>query len=329
MSGTAYELTRCLACAGADVREVASSEDIRSEIEALWEYHTKRLRDDTPPAHLLDRVAFSQRTPLRVVQCTECGFVYRNPIERPVELEEIYAVEAPTQAVMQALHETQRSAYAAQARRLTDVAGRSGTGIEVGSYVGAFLAAARDAGWQMTGVDVNACTNAFTRGLGFEVHDGTIESFDDDRRADAIVIWNCIDQLADPASAIRAARAHLVAGGLLALRAPNGACYAAVRPLLGGPFGALARGWLAQNNLLGFPYRYGFTIHSMTLLLERLGFEVVQSIGDVLVPIADEWTHRWAALEEKLVKSAGRAAVRLSPDDRPLAPWIEIYARAV
>jgi SAM-dependent methyltransferase len=323
-----YELARCAVCGSADAREVATADEMRAEVEALWAFHSRRLQPDIPTVHLMDRVAFSQHAPLRVVRCTECGLVYRNPVERAEELAEIYQETSPTTEVMRALHATQRDAYAAQARRLTAAFGRRGTGVEVGSYVGAFLAAARDAGWQFAGVDVNACANEFTRSLGFQVHDGPIESLDADRRADVVAIWNCLDQLADPASAIRTARAHLAAGGMLALRVPNGACYAAMRPLLTTPLAAVAREWLAQNNLLAFPYRFGFTPASATRLVERLGFRVERVVGDVLVPIADRWTRPWAAIEERVVKRVVRLAARASRGDRVLAPWIEIYARA-
>jgi len=328
MTETSYELTSCPVCASAEARELLSADDAKLEIEHLWEYHQKRLRADVPSDHLVDRVAFSQRAPLRLVRCGDCGLVYRNPVERAAEVAEMYAEEGPDEAVLRALHDTQRPAYDAQAARLTEIFGRRGTGIEVGSYVGGFLAAARDAGWQFTGVDVNARTNAFTRSLGFLVHDGAIESLDPDRGADVVAIWNCLDQLADPASAVRAARSHLASGGMLAVRVPNGACYAAFRPLLQSPLGAIAREWLAQNNLLGFPYRFGFTPTALTRLLERNGMRVEQVVGDVLVPIADRWTKRWAALEERLVKRIIATGARISRGDKPLAPWIEVYARA-
>jgi hypothetical protein len=144
-----------------------------------------------------------------------------------------------------------------------------------------------------------------------------------------VAIWNCLDQLADPASAVRTARAHLAPGGMLALRVPNGACYAAMRPLLATRLAPVAREWLAQNNLLAFPYRFGFTPGSATRLVERLGFRVERVVGDVLVPIADRWTRRWAALEERVVKRVVGLAARASRGERMLAPWIEVYARAV
>jgi hypothetical protein len=324
---TTYELTACAVCSSSTAQELLSIDDAKAEIEELWEYHQKRLYPDIPADHLMDRVAFSQRAPLRLVRCDDCGLVYRNPVERAAEVAEIYEEEGLDEKVLRALHDTQRPAYDAQSARLTEIFGRRGTGIEVGSYVGAFLAAARDAGWGFAGVDVNAQTNDFTRSLGFQVDDGTIESLDADRRADVVAIWNCLDQLADPASAVRSARSHLASGGMLAVRVPNGACYAAFRPLLRSPLAGLAREWLAQNNLLGFPYRYGFTPTALTQLVERNGMRVEQVVGDVLVPIADRWTRRWAALEERLVKRVIGAGARISRGDKPLAPWFELYAR--
>ncbi|HEX7977067.1 MAG TPA: class I SAM-dependent methyltransferase [Gemmatimonadaceae bacterium] len=324
-----YELTRCIICSSAEADELLSAEEAKAEIEELWEYHARRLDPAVPPTSLMDRVAFSQRAPLRLVRCCDCGLVYRNPVERPSELDAIYRDDRPERALLQTLHETQRPGYDAHLARLTEIFGRRGSGIEVGSYVGAFLAAARDAGWQFTGVDVNATTNEFTRSLGFQVHDGTIESLEPERHVDVVAIWNCLDQLSDPAGAVRAARTHLSDGGMLALRVPNGACYAAFRPLLRGPFAAIAREWLAQNNLLGFPYRYGFTPTAIARLVERNGMRVEEVVGDVLVPIADKWTKRWAALEERLVKRVITAGARISAGDKPLAPWIEVYARVI
>ena len=275
----------------------------------------------------MDRVAFSEHPPYRLVECARCGLVYRNPIERAHELNEIYADAAPATDLLRALHETQRDAYRVQADRLLRVLGKRGSGIEVGSYVGAFLAAARAVGLQMEGLDVNAGVNCFTRSLGFTVHDGDLESFQPARHVDAVAIWNTFDQLPDPRAALHAAWRLLRPSGVLALRVPNGEFYRHWRQAL--PH-RLTRRWarllLAHNNLLTFPYRYGFTVRSLTLLLEDVGFSTRQVVGDVLVPIADEYTRRWAAVEELVVKQALGLVARRRPER---APWIEIYALRV
>jgi SAM-dependent methyltransferase len=330
MNSPAYELARCLVCGGATGREIADSESMRAEVEALWAFHTRRLQPHTPAKHLTDRVSFSQHPPLRLVRCDVCGLVYRNPVERAFEVKEAYGEDTPTTEVLAALHDTQRDAYRAQARRLTRETRSRGTGLEVGSYVGGFLAAARELGWRFEGVDVNENASAFARSLGLRVTVGTIESMAADsaleQRFGAVAFWNCFDQLADPRAAAVAARRLLAPHGILAIRVPNGAFYARLRPLLATAAAPAARLLLAHNNLLTFPYRYGFTPSSMVRLLGQCGFDVTQIVGDVLVPIADRWTRRWARAEERVVKALLKPLTRADRRTR-LAPWIEIYAR--
>lgn len=328
MPAPVYELTSCVVCGHADAAVVADADAIRREIEELWAYHQRRLRPDTPPERLMDRVAFSQHPALRIVRCRGCGLVYRNPIERPHELEDIYEAppaEPDLPRTARALHDTQRTAARAQAKRLLAVLGHRGAGLEVGSYVGAFLAAARDEGLRFEGVDVNRTVNGFTRSLGFTVHDGEFAKLPDHPGVDALAIWNTFDQLPDPRATLKAARDLLQPGGVLALRVPNGGAYVAWRKRLEGPrpMRAAARAVLAQNNLLGFPYRFGFTVGALSRLLHEAGFRVVRVFGDVLVPTADAWTRPWARVEEHLLKLAARPLARVRAAE---APWFEIYA---
>ena len=314
---TSYDLARCAVCGSADSEVVAEPAQIRAESELLWEYHMRRLSPRTPPERLVDRVAFSQDPPWRLVRCPSCDLLYRNPAEKREALIATYRDAAPERDALQALHDAQRQTYRGQARRLRRAAGRRGSGLEVGSYVGAFLAAAREHRWTFEGLDINPHVNAFTRSLGFTVHDGDLDSFHPGRTFDAVTIWNTFDQLPDPANAVRAARRLLAPGGTLAIRVPNGSCYRLWRRRMDapGPLGAAAVGLLAQNNLLTFPYRFGFSPASLSKLLRQEGFAMSHVHGDVLVPTADEYTRRLAALEERLLK----------PLTRPWTPWFEVY----
>ena len=324
----ALELTACPVCAATDSTELADPDAVRAEVEELWRFHTRRLDPATPPEHLTDRVAFSQRPPLRVVQCRACGLVYRNPRERAHELTGLYEGEAPAEDVLESLFRTQLVSYRAQARRLREVMRKRGTGIEVGSYVGGFLAAAREQKLDVEGLDINEPASAFARRKGFRVSIGDLESWREKRTVDAVAIWNCFDQLPDPRRAAIAARCLLAPGGVIAIRVPNGGFYASLRPRLDGVAKPVATALLAHNNLLSFPYRHGFTVAALGRLLEATGFEVVRVYGDSLVPIADRWTRRWAAVEERTLKAAMRAVTRLTGRwGADHAPWIEVYAR--
>ena len=316
-----YELGQCPACGEGDHRVLADASQVKAELEVLWRFHLTRQKTGVPTEHLHDRTFFTQDPPLLLVECTRCATVYRNPRESSRALVETYASEVGDSTVYHDLFVSHREGYRKQAKLLTDLAGGAGEGIEVGSYVGGFLGAARELGWRFAGVDVNEQTNAFTRQLGFTVVQGALQDVPVDRQYDAVAIWNCFDQLADPRATALRAHELLKPAGLLTIRVPNGACYARYRQaaLEGGP----ARALLAYNNLLAFPYRQGFTPSSLRTMLESIGYRVIHLRTDTLVPVTDRWTRAWARVEAHVAN----AATRLWPPHR-FAPWFEVYCRS-
>ncbi len=113
-----------------------------------------------------------------------------------------------------------------------------------------------------------------------------------------------------------------------------GAFYAALRPRLRGRAAPLARALLAHSNLLGFPYRHAFGIDALTGLLRAYGFRIARTLGDALVPLADEWTPAWAAVaaagldvvaEREPVVDAAAAARRPAWRERLGEPALMIF----
>jgi SAM-dependent methyltransferase len=317
---TRYEITPCPVCRSVEHRVLADREAVKHELEALWRFHLRRLKTGAPVEQLFDRAIFSQDPPLQVVQCGECGLVFRNPRERADEVLETYQDEAPSPDALASLYDQQFRFYQPRVARLTALANGAGSVLEVGSYVGGFLRAAREAGWQARGIDVNAHASAFARARGCDVDDVALENFDVPTRFSAVVLWNCFDQLPDPHAALERVRHLLADSGLIAIRVPNGAFYARMRRRNQG----LTRAMLAWNNLASFPYRHGFTADSLARLLAEYGFEIVEREADTLVSIASAYTHGWARWEERLLK----AGMRLLLPYRS-APWLEVYARRI
>lgn len=322
MSGTSYELTRCPVCDSPDAIEIADREAIQSEVELLWAFHERRLRIGIPPARLTDRLAFSQDPPLRLSQCQRCSLVYRNPRERREALQTVYDDPELSDSVLQGMLDTQRQTYRAQIQRLTTVIGSTGRGLEVGSYAGGFLAAARDAGWTFEGVDVNRSAARFAARNGLKVTHGEMDDVMTESPFDAVAMWNTFEQLYDTHAAVIAARRRLRQGGMLVVRIPNGEFYITWRKRIQGSLSGVAMRVLAHNNLLSFPYRHGFTQRSLTTLLENHGFAIVHVFGDTLVPIADQWTTTYGTIEERVVKRLQRLS-----QHGWHAPWVEVYAQ--
>ncbi|MEO7974092.1 MAG: hypothetical protein ABIU84_10955, partial [Thermoanaerobaculia bacterium] len=87
---------------------------------------------------------------------------------------------------------------------------------------------------------------------------------------------------------------------------------------------------LAWNNLIGFPYLHGYSVGTLDRLVAPYGFERLAAEPDTLLTLADSDTTRWAALEERLVKTACRIAWRRQipgPAQFAAAPWLDVYYR--
>jgi hypothetical protein len=153
---------------------------------------------------------------------------------------------------------------------------------------------------------------------------------------DCVAIWNAFDQLPNPEPTLNAARHLLRPGGLLALRVPNGACFAwwmrRLR-LLSYPFAGWLRAALAWNNMLAFPYLHGYTVSTLDRLVARRHLERVRVVPDTLCRLADSTTRPWAAAEEAALKWAVRCAARIdawrSSNNLVIAPWFDAYFRAI
>lgn len=311
-----YELGVCPVCNTSNFRQLADAEAVKREVEQLWEFHMRRVKPGAPIQQLFDRAIFSQAPPLHIVECIQCGTVMRNPRESAEALADVYEDEEPPAAAFDALFEQQRAFYEPRVDLLTRIVGNSGSVLEVGSYVGGFLAAASAAGWSARGIDVNATANEFARSQGCRVETSRLEEYKPDETFDVVAIWNCFDQLPDPGRVLQCARALLRPHGTVVIRVPNGAAYSLMRkhPIL--------RGLLPHNNLLAFPYRHGFTPASLQQLMRVAGLKIVRVRGDALVSTVSEWTRPWVSATDGAIKGAMKLLL-----PRKYAPWIEVYVR--
>jgi SAM-dependent methyltransferase len=322
----------CVVC-GAGGRELVCSEaQLRAQTAYLHQFHRRRLRparerrSDHP---LADRAEFTQDYTTDVVACRGCGLVLRDPRPPARDVLEAYAADEYGKARLTAMFESQLQSARGKLRQLRRRIRRSASPrvIEIGSFVGGFLAAAGELGWHAVGVDPGEEVVAFCRGKGLQVYQtAAAEAAIAKRSADCVAIWNTFDQLPDPRPTLAAARRWLRADGLLVIRVPNGDVFrAAMRLRAGLPFDGPLMAALAWNNLLGFPYLYGYSPRTLDRLVAGFGFARQSVQPDTLVRLADADTAPWAAWEERMLKGLWRSVARL---DLRIAPWFDVYYRS-
>ena len=331
----------CGLCGSRRSRLVCSREDVLSQQRFLERFYRCRWSQQNA-ATATDRVNFTQDYATAIVACMDCGLLFRNPRPRADTVTQAYETEAYDETYLQAEFTAQQT----WARRKADIlarhlekVGRRGRPrvLEIGSFVGGFLFEGQLRGWDMLGVDPGHDVASFCRRHRLPVFQGTLEAAQlPPASFDAVVIWNTFDQLPDPRKLLQRLLPLLRNGGLLVVRVPNGACFEwgmAMRPRLPKVFRRPLEVAMACNNLLTFPYLYGYSAEQLERLTESFGFRLLACHADQLVSSPPGQLRRWALWEERAVKTFCRMLAVLWPDNRSLryrsAPWLDcIFERA-
>ena len=148
-----------------------------------------------------------------------------------------------------------------------------------------------------------------------------------------MVIWNTFDQLPDPRPLLTTIAQSLIPDGLLVIRIPHGNCYRSAmeftqfhrwmrKPVYAG---------LAWNNLLSFPYLYGYGLDTLDSLIDEFGLVREAVYSDTLMTAAVPEMKWWVTLEERLVKRLCRFTTTLGQwmghSSLSSATWLDVYYR--
>ena len=333
LSRQPHVCVRCRLCGSSRSRVVCSAEDIAAQQRFLQYFYRSRWRKQNA-ATATDRVKFTQDYETEIFACVECGLLYRNPRPHTEAVIKAYETERYESAYLWAEWEAQRTWARTKvpvvAKHLKKTVKRARPRIlEVGSFVGGFLVEGREQGWDMFGVDPGRDVTAFCREQGLSVFEGTLEEARFSPASfDAIAVWNTFDQLPDPHVLLRQALPLLRNGGLLIVRVPNGACFDWVMGLprsLRFPFDVT----LAFNNLLTFPYLYGYSALQLERLIVPYGFRLITCLPDQLTSAPPGQLTWWARWEEYGLKKLCGAVAAVWQDDGShryrSSPWLDCF----
>ena len=218
-----------------------------------------------------------RKNDFEVIECGQCNFRHVVPLPTENELaalynEDYYAREKPlylerTKEDLSWWNLAYADRFAFFEERLPQTRRRL---LEVGSGPGYFLHMGQMRGWNGLGIEPSAQAAAHTREMGLEV----LEDFLTPQTApalgtfDVVHMYNVLEHVPDPEQMIALAHSLLNPGGLYSVCVPND--YNVLQDVL-RRFDDFEPWWVAPPHHLNY-----FSFDSLTALLERSGFEVVE-----------------------------------------------------
>lgn len=144
------------------------------------------------------------------------------------------------------------------------IAGKKRRILDVGTAGGAFLAAAKEHGWQVSGCEPNRWLAEWGgKQYGINVFAGTIFEMKLKEAAfDVVTLWDVLEHTPDPTAALAECHRILVNGGVLVVNYPD------IKALIPRMMG---KKWVFLLSV----HLYYFTFETMKAMLQKAGFNVV------------------------------------------------------
>jgi 2-polyprenyl-3-methyl-5-hydroxy-6-metoxy-1,4-benzoquinol methylase len=164
---------------------------------------------------------------MRLLRCAVCDLVYVSPTFDEAHYREVYASREYQEIVRDlgiTSHEYRVQRFGAErvalmARHLDVPKPRY---FDIGCSTGFVVEAARDAGWDAVGIDLNPSAIEFGKSRGLDLRTAALEDEGFDAESfDAVSLFDVLEHLHDPVRTLRASVRLLRPGGIVFLYVPN------------------------------------------------------------------------------------------------------------
>jgi len=261
----------------------------KSDFKVL--YKASMRPQDTEPSHYRCS-SISHGRFGRIVRCNSCGLVYINPRRDDAEILKDYSEVVDEKYLSEKEY---RLLTFNRSLELIKKYKAGGKVLDIGCYIGTFLEAARQDGWDTYGVEPSHWAAAYARKeLGLNVLDGTVEEcsrFGTD--FDVVTLWDSIEHLTDPLKDLKRAAGFLKEDGMLFLSTMNAASL--FTRIMGKRWP-----WYMDMHL------YYFEPNTIEKLLDNAGLKKVAITGYTHVVSLDYIFYKFFSSLQRLARLAGK-----------------------
>jgi len=203
------------------------------------------------------------------VRCLDCGCYHQSPTLVP---EGNPYTQTAEEYFEHHTRDTGRNTGRYIAETAERVLGRKGSLLDIGCGRGDLLVGARDAGWDVHGVEMTTAFADVAERSGIRVQRARVETARLSS-ADVVVFSGVLEHLYEPMAALSAARDALSPGGLVFIDVPNEASLV----LRAGNAAMWHKGWTVNLSPTFAPYHVvGFTRRGLRQALERARLNVTE-----------------------------------------------------
>lgn len=327
-------MIRCPVCSSSSFAVLLTAAALGREVEIRNKFIAERAAKPLSAGERKDLTDFFHNERADLLECRSCGLLVRSEREEPAA--HSYSEDQYDAAAIEQIYPKYVRAFEAKEQPYRGLLPGDADIVELGSHYGAFLETASKWGWNAIGVDIGEDSSRFARSHGFDVRSCELRDCHFEARSlDGLFIWNCFDQIENPQPILEEARRILKANGLLVVRTPNGVFYSRCQGLLrAANLTPTASRFLieamAYNNLLAFPYRYGYSGATLERLIEPFGFRCEGALNSevITLPLPDD--RDWVVEEERTIHEGVQLlahSVLRNQEGELAGPWIELWFR--
>lgn len=187
-------------------------------------------RVNCPLCDIDDSVWVFNKAGFDFVKCRHCGLLHVNPQLTAETQDAIYKQSKTAEHWIKVQKKAKEQTWNAEKKylpalhELQRIYPQGGKLLDVGCSIGQFLTLARDAGWTVQGIELNAHAAAVARqDYCLSVLEQKIEEAGfDEGEFDVVTLWGVFEHLTDPNGMLRSVRRILKKGGLALFFVPNG-----------------------------------------------------------------------------------------------------------